>query len=181
MLLQVEVERALSAPYAAHPAQTHLRQCMPRPQSLQSPRATDAQHPEHGRLHTIRTGRSAMRCADSPIFVDPHVGSLPPAFLVQALEGTVQVGVELPAHEQPAEPPSELCAEAATAALRKPADERGRDGCEFVIGQTPVSAMNRSVRAVPEKRLTGAQERRSTALTPRGSSRHDCATPGRRS
>ena len=25
MLLQVEVERALSAPYAAHPAQTHLR------------------------------------------------------------------------------------------------------------------------------------------------------------
>lgn len=137
---------------------------------------------QQGRLHL---GRSGTRCADSPIFVDPHVGPIPPALFVEVLEGSIQVRVELPAHEEAAESPSKLCTEAATAPLHKPPDERGRDGRKFVICEPPIPAINRSVRTTLKKKTPGkgkgAGGERSAARTPREPSRHDGARPGRRS
>lgn len=88
----------------------------------------------------------------SPIFVDPHVGSFLPTFLVQVLKRTIEVGIELPPHKKAAKTPSELGAEAATTALHEAANQGGRDGRKFMIGESPVPGINRLAMVFPKKR-----------------------------
>ena len=95
-----------------------------------------------------------------PVLVDPDVGAGLAAVLVEVLQGPVERRVELVAHEQAAELPWELRAEAAVAALREAAHERRRDRRELVLGEAPVAAR------------TG--QRRARAGSQRGGGLHPC-------
>lgn len=143
LLLKIQVERGLSAPDAAHPAQRELQQHVSRHQ------ASRPSHWQHARMRGFRrfanhvprhgTWDSFRDAGNSPILVDPDVRARVAALFVEALERAVELGVELAAHEEAAEAPRELCAEAAVAALHEAADEGGRYCRQLVLGQAPVS------------------------------------------
>ena len=79
-----------------------------------------------------------MACV--PIFVNPDVRPFLPAFFVQALEGSIQFGVELAAHEKPATGGWKFRAKTSPPTLHESAHEGRRDGRQFMFGETPVTA-----------------------------------------
>ena len=104
------------------------------------------------------------RIACVPIFVNPDVRPFLPAFFVQALEGSIQFGVELAAHEKPAKGGWKFRAKAAPSALHESADEGRRDGRQFMLGQPPVTTHD--VKSIKVKHETSSVVSGSL-LTPR--------------
>lgn len=84
--------------------------------------------------------RQTRNAVSAPVFVDPDIGASAVSYLVEVLEGPVELGVELVAHKEAAEGAWEVRPEASAAALHEAANERGRDSRELMVGEAPIAA-----------------------------------------